>query len=1786
VADASATEIDVTWTAVPDATSYKIERSPDGNAWTALTPNPALTASSIKYADTTATAGGTYYYRVSAIDASGTSVPSTVVHTQSVPAAPTLTPTVSSATQINLVWTTAANATSYTLQKSIDGGFTWTGAVTQAGTSYSDTTLTADTAYKYRVVANDSSGASAFSTVASGTTLENPPAGLAATVQSATAITLTWTAISDATSYKLERSTNAGTSWSTVTPGTAFTGSSASYTDTGVTAGSTDYYRISAISASGTSVPSGTVHLTTPPATTTLTATDVSASVINLAWTASSAASSYLIQVSSDGGTTWTQEALPASPAVTYVASGLSSDTLYKFKVFAVNAGGNSAVSNTASASTILAPPGSYTSGFTATPSSATQVNLAWTAVTDATSYTIQRSADNVAWATVTPGTALTGASTSYNDTGLTAGTTYYYRISAVDAAGPSVPSPVDPALTYPAAPVVTAIAASTTQINVSWPAVTGASSYIVASAPDGSTWTPLATQAGTTYQNTALTADTAYYYQVTAVNASGDSVVSNVASPSTLLAAPTGFSLSVASANEIDLTWSAVTDATNYTILRSPNGTTWTTLTANPALTSSSTGYADTTVLAGTTYYYTVEAVDAAGTSAGATTQNALTVPAAPTLSATDSSATVVNISWTAVKSATNYILQSAPDGSTWTSVVTQAGTTYSNTALTGDTKYYYQVIPVNATGNGAASNGPNVTTLLAAPTGLAATAASASEIDLTWTAETDAASYIIQRSTNQTIWKTLTPNPALTSSSTSYADTTVQAGTTYYYTIEGVDAVGASAPETSVNAMSYTGAPKLTASVASATVVNFSWNAVKGATNYVLQSSPDGSTWTSVVTQAGTTYANTGLTADTAYYYQVLGVDTSGNGTASATVPVTTFLAAPSGFTATVASPTEIDLAWTSETDATNYVIQRSLNQTVWTTLSPSPALSSASTSYADTSVSAGTTYYYRLFSVDAAGTSAAATATATLTFPAAPTLTATVASATSVNLAWNPVTGATSYIVASSPDGSTWTPISTQAGTSYTNTALTADTAYYYEVTPLDATGGGPASNSVPVTTLLAAPSGFTASVASATEIDLTWTTETDATNYTIQRSLNQTVWTTLAPSPALTSASTGYADTSVLPGTTYYYRLFSVDAAGTSAPATLTTATVPGTPTLNAAVASATAVNLSWTAAKGATSYLVQSSPDGSTWTTIATQAGTTYANTGLTADTAYYYQVIGVDAAGDGAPSNAPTLTTLLAAPSGFAASVASANEIDLTWSAETDATTYTIRRSTNQTVWTTLAPNPALSSSSTSFADTTVAAGTTYYYMLSGVDAAGTSATASTSALTVPASPALAATVSSATQANLVWTPSLGATSYLVQSSPDGSTWTTIATQAGTTYSNTALTADTLYDYQVIPVNATGDGAPSSTVPATTLLAAPSAFAVTAASSTENDLTWTAETDATNYEIDRSTNNTSWTPLVLNPALTGTSSSYADTTAVAGTNYYYRIESIDAAGTSAPATVAPILTLPATPTLTGTPVLSTEIVLSWTPAASATSYLLESSPDGSTWTPLATQAGTTYANTALTADTAYSYRVTANNATGSGATSSALPVTTMLAAPTGFAGTPASDTQINLTWTAVTDATSYQIEVSTNQTSWLPLAPSPALTGSSATYNDTTPQPGVTYYYRIESINALGISVPSTAITVTAPLPAPTGLTATAIGASQINLTWTADTATGLTGFVLQTSADNISWSNDITIGTGSTSISDVRLSASTEYYYRLLAVNAGGDSAPSNVVNATTTAS
>ena len=171
-----------------------------------------------------------------------------------------------------------------------------------------------------------------------------------------------------------------------------------------------------------------------PPAPTGLTATPVSSSQINLSWTASSGATSYNVKRATVNGGPYTTIATGVT-STGYSDTGLSSNTTYYYVVSAVNAAGESPNSAQASATTSAASIPPAPTGLVAAPSGKKKINLTWNASTGAISYKAKRAAvSGGPYTTIATGIT----STSYLDSGLTSGTTYYYVVSAVNGAGES----------------------------------------------------------------------------------------------------------------------------------------------------------------------------------------------------------------------------------------------------------------------------------------------------------------------------------------------------------------------------------------------------------------------------------------------------------------------------------------------------------------------------------------------------------------------------------------------------------------------------------------------------------------------------------------------------------------------------------------------------------------------------------------------------------------------------------------------------------------------------------------------------------------------------------------------------------------------------------------------------------------------------------------------------------------------------------------------------------------------------------------------------------------------------------------------------------------------------------------------------------------------------------------------------------------------------------------------------------------------------------------------------
>lgn len=175
------------------------------------------------------------------------------------------------------------------------------------------------------------------------------------------------------------------------------------------------------------------------------------------------------------------------------------------------------------------------------------QVTISWESVGNATGYNIYYATST--GVTIDNGTKISAVTTPYVQTGLTAESTFYYIVTAVNSAGESVVSEQVSATTNVSSPVVVAPTAPTAvtatgganQVTLAWSAVTGATSYNVYwSTTSGATTSETKiTGAASPYILTGLGAGTTYYSIVTAVNSAGEGAASAQASATTNVVAP-----------------------------------------------------------------------------------------------------------------------------------------------------------------------------------------------------------------------------------------------------------------------------------------------------------------------------------------------------------------------------------------------------------------------------------------------------------------------------------------------------------------------------------------------------------------------------------------------------------------------------------------------------------------------------------------------------------------------------------------------------------------------------------------------------------------------------------------------------------------------------------------------------------------------------------------------------------------------------------------------------------------------------------------------------------------------------------------------------------------------------------------------------------------------------------------------------------------------------------------------------------------------------------------------
>lgn len=447
------------------------------------------------------------------------------------------------------------------------------------------------------------------------------------------------------------------------------------------------------------------------------------------------------------------------------------------------------------------------------------------------------------------------------------------------------------------------------------------------------------------------------------------------------------------------------------------------------------------------------------------------------------------------------------------------------------------------------------------------------------------------------------------------------------------------------------------------------------------------------------------------------------------------------------------------------------------------------------------------------------------------------------------------------------------------------------------------------------------------------------------------------------------------------------------------------------------------------------------------------------------------------------------------------------------------------------------------------------------------------------------------------------------------------STFSQVATNNtnDTTYTDTGLTPNTHYYYYVSASNELGESSGSNTADTTTLdtqPAFPTNLSATPAdcSDTMVNLTWNDNSgdtwgQETGFVIWRDPEAAFTDPADKIDTVDTNDTSYIDTGLTRNTTYYYQIKSFsDTLGSRgwAPdtATITTCDTAPNPPqNLVITSTTDTKVDLQWdTDSTNESGFEIQrSSPDTGSWSTVGTAAAgdTTFIDSTANPNTHYYYRVMAFNTGGAcncdtlySASSNEADTTTPDTAPQAPSNLTAvidcSDSTVDLTWQDNSNGTwgnelGFAIERSAgDSTSFAPLA---MVNANDTDYQDSGLVSDTTYYYQVKAYNASGTSAASNITSVQTPPAGPTGLTATVISSTRVDLSWNAPGSNAIR-FCLERGTDTSAFAPIDCVDTPMTTYQDTSVAANNYYYYRVKAENTSCSSGYSNVAEANTNVS
>ncbi len=935
-------------------------------------------------------------------------------------------------------------------------------------------------------------------------------------------------------------------------------------------------------------------------------------------------------------------------------------------------------------------------------------LKVKWESVESAVAYKIYRITpyDENGWVAVDGGEVVVESEETpleYYDTGLVSGNTYTYAVSAINNYCESAHSTTGKTCLYVAKPEISEVKNIVGGIEITWSETKGAEFYNIMRRVEGEEeWTKIATRTASIerkYKDTSVEDGVKYEYDIVSATDTFTSELAEKGSEIIYVPAPQILSLTN-TLSGIEIKWNGVKNATSYIIHRKAVGTD-TTFLPYAEVAATSTSYTDSTVGAGKTYAYSVQAYTDYGDSGfNSNGYSLVRVPSTEVKSIVLNRKSVL-INWAAVEGVNGYVIYRRNcDTYDWvklTSVNSDISSYEDFTALSGG-RYEYAVCPIMGS-----SEGPKIPSspVFFIKTPEKVVAENIKEgIKVTWESVGGALSYDVMRLNRSGKFEII--GTVETSENLEYIDTSdIEYDKTYIYCVKAKNPLGDSLQSDNSNELLRIGSIGKTIPKLYKGGIKVTWGPLSGADKYAIFRN-EGSGWVLINNCETNEYIDTSVESDVVYSYAVAAIIGDSRGVADTeSARQLRYIAPPSNIVSQSVGKV-LKVSWENVAGAQGYEVYRAdFNSEDYSLVA---ILTAEQTSFEDKNIVAGVPYKYvvKTQGVDDMSLESDVVISEYLELPQMTKLTNTYEG---VYVAWNKVLGADEYLVYRKGEDGKWTVIDIVDGSENVYVDKIPEKGVKTQYTIRARSDYGLSQYKAYSVLYVTAP---TLAIKNTKKgVYLQWKAIEEADQYQVYRMKSNGGWTLLS-----TQKGTAYEDKKVSGGKNYTYTVRAVKGSVRSGYKSdgwsyrfLASPTHIGVENADGAVAFA------WNKVAGATGYVVYRSVNGSGWVLLGKTKSTKYVDKNVVNKSNYCYTI---RAYYGNCTSHFYTGKTIkyLTAPTLTVSNTTSS--VKLSWAKISGASSYYVyRKAGSATKWTKIA-----TVTKNYYNDSNVKSGTTYTYTI------------------------------------------------------------------------------------------------------------------------------------------------------------------------------------------------------------------------------------------------------------------------------------------------------------------------------------------------------------------------------------------------------------------------------------------------------------------------------------